>query len=165
MSLRPFATALLLLVLTLAPSPGRAAEAPPVAWLTNLADAQARAAAEHKPLLVLFTGRSWCPPCIALHEEVLGTDAFAALARGHLLVELDYPAVDERTPAKIATDLALARRMSLKRQHAVGAYPTVIIFGPDGVEQTRRVGYTRGLGARRYLALLAAGRAGEGPGD
>lgn len=161
MTSRHLASALFLLALILAPATARADEPPQLEWLTDLAAAKARATTEHKPLLVLFTGRTWCPPCLALHEEVLGTADFAALARDHVLVELDYPAVEERTSAKIATDLTLARRMALKRQHAVAAFPTIVILAPDGTEQTRRVGYTRGLGPRRYLALLAAGRSGD----
>ncbi len=31
-------------------------------WPTDFAQAKARAAAEHKPILVLFSA-SWCPPC------------------------------------------------------------------------------------------------------
>lgn len=159
MTLRALPTTLFLFALMLVAPAARAAE--PAEWMTDFAAAQARAAAEHKPLLVLFTGSTWCPPCLALHEEVLGTADFAALARDHILVQLDYPAVEERTPAKVATDLALARRMALKRRHAVAGFPTVIIFSPEGVEQTRRVGYARGAGAARYLSLLGADRVGE----
>jgi thiol-disulfide isomerase/thioredoxin len=51
------------------------------AWLTDLDQGRQQAARTGRPLLVYFTGSTWCGPCKALHAEVLPSLEFAAFAR------------------------------------------------------------------------------------
>lgn len=125
-------------------------------WLTDLEAGKAQAAAEGKQLVVEFTGSTWCPPCKALHAEVLTTPEFAAWSKDKILVKLDYPRASERTPEKIAADPALAKLMRLKEEFDVPGYPTMFVFDAAGRELAKVVGYGRGDGPQKYLASLGA---------
>src|ERR1051325_2421476 len=46
--------------------------------MTDFAKAQAKAKAEKKLVLIDFTGSDWCPPCMALHKNVLTSKEFTA---------------------------------------------------------------------------------------
>src|SRR6266478_8103305 len=61
-------------------------------WLIDLAKAQAQAKTEKKMVFMDFTGSDWCPPCKALHKNVLSSEAFADYAKKNLvLVDVDFP--------------------------------------------------------------------------
>src|SRR5947209_2105501 len=63
-----------------------------VQWLTDLPKAQAKAKAEHKLVMMDFTGTDWCPWCIKLNKEVFSTPEFSEFAAKNLvLVEVDFP--------------------------------------------------------------------------
>ncbi len=125
-------------------------------WLTDLDAGKAQAAAEGKQLVVEFTGSTWCPPCKALHAEVLTTAEFAAWAKDKVLVKLDYPRAGDRTPEKVAADPALAKLMRLKDEFAVPGFPTMFVYDAQGKEVAKVVGYGRGDGPAKYLAQLGA---------
>jgi len=141
------ALVLMLAVVTL----GRAATE---TWMTDLDAARARAAKEGKNLLIEFTGSAWCPPCKALHAEVLTTPQFAAFSRNLVLVALDYPPLSERTPEKIAANPKLAALMKLKEKYGAPGFPTMLLYTASGDELARIVGYEAGSGPARYLAQL-----------
>ncbi len=63
---------------TTAPVPGREVEGD---WLIDFAKAKAQSTKEGKPILMEFTGSDWCPPCMALHDNVLTSDVFRADAQ------------------------------------------------------------------------------------
>ena len=61
-------------------------------WTTDFEAAKAQAKEEGKALLVDFTGSDWCPPCKALHKDVLSKKSFIDSAKkDFVLVELDFP--------------------------------------------------------------------------
>ena len=121
---------------------------------TDLAQAKALAAREHKNLLLDFTGSQWCPYCVLLQREVLATPEFARFAEGCVLVKLDFPPSSGRSPEKIKADPALSRLRELKATYRVTGFPTVVLLGPDGTERARAQGYAKGMGPAAYLAKL-----------
>ena len=110
-------------------------------WMTDLEAAKARAAREHKPLLIEFTGSAWCPPCIALHKNVLSTAEFAAFSRDIVWVALDYPTLAERAPDKVKANPSLARLMVIKEKYEVPGFPTLIYYDADGKQRAKITGY------------------------
>jgi len=61
-------------------------------WLEDFDAAKTIAAAEKKPVLMLFTGSDWCGYCINLENKVLSTKEFEAFAREELvLMMVDFP--------------------------------------------------------------------------
>ncbi len=118
-------------------------------WSTDFVAASAKAKAEHKYMLLDFSGSDWCGWCIKLDKEVFSKKEFQDFAVKNLvLVMLDFP---RRTPQP-ATVKAQNERLS--RQYGVEGFPTVLILNPEGnlVEQT---GYRAG-GAAAYVAYLGS---------
>jgi len=60
-------------------------------WYLNYDEARAVAKKEHKPIVILFTGSDWCPPCKALRREVFSNPEFQKEANNVVLVLADFP--------------------------------------------------------------------------
>jgi thioredoxin-related protein len=105
-------------------------------WLTDLPKAQEKAKAEKKMVLVDFTGSDWCPPCKALHKNILSSPEFLSYAKDNLvLVEIDFP------NHKPQSDELKQANKELAKKHAIKGYPTVIVFDSNGKEVLKDVGY------------------------
>jgi protein disulfide-isomerase len=118
-------------------------------WMTDLAKAQEKAKAEKKMVLVDFTGSDWCPPCKALHKNVLSSDDFLAYAKDNLvLVEIDFPR------AKPQSDEVKKANKELAKKHDISGYPTVIVFDSQGKELTKQVGYDGKSTGADFVARL-----------
>ena len=72
-------------------------------WLVDFEKAKAQAAKQGKPILMEFTGSDWCPPCKALHKNVLVKDVFKKEMPKHfVLLKLDNPRdKSKQTPEEI----------------------------------------------------------------
>ena len=110
----------------------------PEGWLDNIQEALNKAKKDKKPVLALFTGSDWCPPCQKLEKNILLQPAFKEFAEKHLvLLFLDYPQnakLDEKVK-KQNDDLA--------KKFSIEGYPTVIILSPNGQKAAwTHVGYT-----------------------
>jgi thioredoxin-related protein len=135
-----FIAALLCLTAALA-LPASAADPLPsgVAWHTGDVDsAFARARQEKRPLF-LYWGAVWCPPCNQVKATVFSRQDFIERARLFVPVYIDGDAPGAQ---------ALGSRFK------VGAYPTMVLFAPDGAEITRLPGEVDG---DRYMQVLALG--------
>jgi thioredoxin-related protein len=118
-------------------------------WLTDLSQAQAKAKAEKKMVLADFTGSDWCPPCKALHKNVLSSPEFLSYAKDNLvLVEIDFP----RTKPQSA-ELKKANK-ELAKKHDISGYPTVIVFDSNGKELLKDVGYDGKSKGADFVAKL-----------
>ncbi len=60
-------------------------------WYLNYDEAKKAAKAENKPIVILFTGSDWCPPCRALRKEVFPNAIFKREAQKVILVLADFP--------------------------------------------------------------------------
>jgi thiol:disulfide interchange protein len=117
-------------------------------WLTDLPKAQAQAKAEKKMVLMDFTGSDWCPPCKALHKNVLISPDFIQFAKANLvLVELDFPNNKPQSAALKAANIALQEKFKVE------GYPTIIVLDADGKQLSKEVGYS-GESPKEYVAKL-----------
>jgi thioredoxin-related protein len=113
-------------------------------WLGDFGRAQEKAKAEHKFVMLDFTGSDWCRWCIYLKREVFDKPEFAAFAQEKLvLVEVDFP------EQKMMAHLQKQANAQLKKRFHVTGYPTIVILDPDG-EQLGRFGYVHG-GPPRFI--------------
>ena len=118
-------------------------------WLTDLAKAQEKAKTEKKMVLVDFTGSDWCPPCKALHSNVLTSEEFSKFSKDHLvLVEIDFPRSKPQSADQKKANKELAKK------HEVTGYPTVIVFDSQGKQLSKKVGYDKSVTAKDYVADL-----------
>lgn len=129
-----------------APTVTQAAEPCP-AWMTDYAEATAAARKQQRPMLLLFTGSDWCPPCKRLERSIMDTNFFAQFARENLvLVLLDFPKRKQLAPELRKQNEALAERFG------VHAYPTVLLLTPEG-EPLGKLGYAEG-GPKAYTRAI-----------
>ena len=109
----------------------------PAGWTDNFTAAVGKAKADKKPILALFTGSDWCPPCQNLEKNILLQPAFKDFAKKHLVtLFLDFP-----REAKL-DDGVKKQNDDLAKKFSVEAYPTIIILSADGEKELwKEVGY------------------------
>ncbi len=106
------------------------------AWTEDFAAAQLRATEQNKRLLVDFTGSDWCPPCIALQEQVLSKPEFLKHAEAHyVLVKIDFPRNKPQADPQREANQVLARA------YGVQSFPTVLVLEANGTEVQRLNGF------------------------
>jgi len=106
-------------------------------WSTDLPKALEQAKAEKKSVLMDFTGSDWCPPCKALHKNVLVSKEFEDYAEKNLvLVMLDFP------NSKPQSDELKKANAALAEKYAIEGYPTLILLNADGKQLKKDVGYS-----------------------
>jgi protein disulfide-isomerase len=116
-------------------------------WLTDLPQAQAKAKAQNKMVLMDFEGSDWCPWCMKLKSEVFNQPEFIEYAKKNLvLVEVDFP---RKTPL---SDEQHRANSELSDKYKVQYFPTVILLDGDG-NTLGQTGYQEG-GAKSYVAML-----------
>jgi thioredoxin-related protein len=107
-------------------------------WVRSFAEAKELAAKEGKSILMEFTGSDWCPPCKALHKNVLGTDVFKSeITKDFILLVLDNPR--DKT---LVTDAEQEQYKKLSAQYKVTGVPTVFLADAEGKPYHKQVGYS-----------------------
>jgi thioredoxin-related protein len=119
-------------------------------WLTDFEKAKEKAKTENKMVLMDFTGSDWCPPCKALHKNVLSSAEFVEYAKKNLvLVEVDFPRSKEQSAELKKANKALAKKFSVE------AYPTIVVLDSSGKELSKKAGYG-GEKAKDFIAKIEA---------
>ena len=117
-------------------------------WLIDLAKAQAQAKTEKKMVFMDFTGSDWCPPCKALHKNVLSSSEFLNYAKENLvLLVVDFPRSKPQSEALRTANEELAKKF------AVDSYPTIIVLDASGKKLSKESGYD-GSNAKEFVANL-----------
>ncbi len=110
-------------------------------WLTKMDKAQAEAKETGLPILVLFTGTTWCPYCIKLEKEVFSESAFKTFANQNLvLLILDYGSGG--TPKNKKDE-------KLKKDYAVTGFPTYFLTDAAGGKLAQG-GYQGGITPAKF---------------
>lgn len=118
------------------------------AWLTDFAAARQKARADHKPMLLDFTGSDWCGWCMKLDHEVLSTPEFRDYAAKNLvLVKVDFPMHQTQPPAEQRQNAELQNRFQVQ------GYPTLVVLDSNG-RQLGTLGYMPG-GPKPFISQLA----------
>ncbi len=110
-------------------------------WLTKMDKAQDEAKETGLPILVLFTGTTWCPYCIKLEEEVFSKSAFKTFANKNLvLLILDFG------PGGTAKN---KKDKELSKEYGVSGFPTYFLTDPSGAKLGRG-GYQGGINPEKF---------------
>lgn len=110
-------------------------------WLTKMEKAQEQSKETGLPILVLFTGTSWCPYCVKLEDEVFGESAFKSFADQNLvLLMLDFG--PGGTPNNRKDE-------KLKKDYGVTGFPTYFLTDATG-KQLAKGGYHAGINPEEF---------------
>ncbi|MEG0838037.1 MAG: thioredoxin family protein [Akkermansia sp.] len=97
-------------------------------WLTDIAEAQKKAAAENKLILMDFTGSDWCHYCQVIKKDVFDKEEFQKPASEQfVLLELDFP----NTPGKQTPEVKQKNKV-LAEKYEVRGFPTIIFADATG---------------------------------
>jgi protein disulfide-isomerase len=117
-------------------------------WLHDYTKAQEEAKANHKLLLLNFTGSDWCGWCIKFDKEILSQPQFKNYAHDNLvLVELDFPR-RKAQPTEVRK-----QNLQLAQQYEVLGFPTIVVLNSNGQKVWQYDGYFPG-GPEAFIAQL-----------
>ena len=99
-------------------------------WLTDFEKAKTEAKANHKLILLNFSGSDWCGPCIKLTREVFESETFDKYADANLVrVNADFPRLKKNQLSKEQTkhneDLA-------DQYNKAGTFPLTLLLDENG---------------------------------
>jgi thioredoxin-related protein len=124
-----------------------------LAWSTDYKQAQEEAKANHKLLLLNFTGSDWCGWCQRLKREVFSQPAFADYATKNLvLMEVDFPR------RKQLTDAVRQQNETMAEAYHIEGFPTIIVLNSEG-QKIGELNYLKG-GPDAFIAELEKLRKG-----
>lgn len=130
-------------------SVAQAASGLPSGWTDDFAAAKARAAAEGRKILLVFSGSDWCGWCIKFDKETLSKGEFVkAAAKNFELVMIDSP----KDKSKLSA-MARTQNPKLVSHYNVRGYPHYVVTDADGKEIARGAGYVKG-GPKAFLSKL-----------
>jgi len=99
-------------------------------WETDFDKAQQTAQAEHKLIMLNFSGSDWCGPCIRMHKELFESDVFKQYAKDQLiLVNADFPRLkkNQLKPEQLKQNNKLAQTYNTE-----GNFPYTLLLSADG---------------------------------
>jgi len=115
-------------------------------WGTDYKKAQDEAKANHKLVLLDFTGSDWCGYCIQLDKAILSQQQFKDYANKNLvLVAIDFPRRKAQTVEMRKQNQELAER------YQIDGFPTLIVLDGEG----KTVWRYEGMYAGDIAAFLA----------
>ncbi len=114
-------------------------------WLTKMDRAQEEAAETGLPILMLFTGTTWCPYCVKLEKEVFAEKEFKAFADQNLvLLILDFGPGGSPKNRKDG---------ELAKQFSVSGFPTYFLVDASG-KKLASGGYQSGINPEKFAAWV-----------
>lgn len=99
-------------------------------WGTDFEKAKESAQAEHKLIMLNFSGSDWCGPCIRMHKELFDSKAFVDYAAKNLvLVNADFPRLkkNQLSPEQLKKNNKLAETYNKE-----GDFPFTLLLTADG---------------------------------
>jgi len=119
-------------------------------WTRSFEEAKELAAKEGKAILMEFTGSDWCPPCKALHKNVLSQDVFQTVKEDYILLVLDNPR--DKT---LVTPAEQEQYKKLSAKYQVRGVPSVFLADNEGRPFHFQSGYG-GQKAEQWVADIRA---------
>src|SRR5215469_12290048 len=99
-------------------------------WHYNLKEAEQLAKAQHKHILLNFSGSDWCGPCIMLRKEILDNPDFVQMADTSLvLVNADFP---RNKKNQLSKEQQALNDMMADKYNSQGKFPYTLLLDSDG---------------------------------
>jgi len=101
-----------------------------IRWHYNLDEAKQIARKEHKYILLNFSGSDWCGPCIRMHKEIFGSEAFARFADTVLvMVNADFPRMKRN---QLPAQQQEINNSMADHYNAQGKFPYTVLLDEEG---------------------------------
>ena len=101
-------------------------------WQTDFAAAAKAAKETKKPVVMLFTGSDWCPPCMRMAKETWQNAAVIDYVNKNCIPLLvDLPRRKQLPPEQVRKNQQLAEKYKLQFR------PTIVVTDADGKELGR----------------------------
>lgn len=100
----------------------------PPAFTGDYDAALKRAAKENKPVLAIFSGSDWCPPCMALERNYLSKTAFTQAVTNDLVLLF----VDSPRDKSYMTEAAKKLNPELFKRYRIRGVPTLMLLDAKG---------------------------------
>lgn len=121
-------------------------------WKLDYDEALATAKTEKKPVLILFTGSDWCPPCKRLHSAIFHNKQFEDWAKDNLIMVLaDFP---RRKENQLPVEQKV-KNNNLAKKFGIRGFPTVLILNTYGKVLDKKVGYG-GESPKEYIQNIVS---------
>ena len=103
-----------------------------VKWQNDMASASEAAKKEKKPIIMLFTGSDWCPPCMKM-ERTTWKDAKVVeyVNKNYIPLLVDLPRGKQLPAEQVQKNQALSAKYKLRY------VPTIVVTDADGKELGR----------------------------
>lgn len=118
-------------------------------WETNFEKAKEQAKKENKPILMLFTGSDWCPPCKLLKKDFFNSPEFKAKSSEFILLLVDFPRNKDLVSAQ-----QVAANKKLNSEYGVGSLPTLIAVDYKGNMIDKIKSYNAGRDTRYHHEFI-----------
>ncbi|MBO7521331.1 MAG: thioredoxin family protein [Opitutales bacterium] len=127
----------------------RAAGKKSAAWLLNYDEALAKAKAEDKPLIVLFTGSDWCIWCKKLDKATLSKPEFIDYAdKNYVMVLCDFPQADKPSPGQMKKNQALLEKFGIE------GFPTLVLVDAK-TGKSAKFGYSSADTPEKFFGFVS----------
>lgn len=118
-------------------------------WETNFEEAKNQSKIENKPILMLFTGSDWCPPCKMLKKDFFYSDAFILKSKNYVLLLVDFPRNKELITASQEKENKV-----LNTKYGVRSLPTLIAVNYKGEVIDKIKSYNSGRDTRYHFEFI-----------
>jgi thioredoxin-related protein len=96
----------------------------------KLEQAEQKALAENKLVMLNFSGSDWCGPCIRMRKEVFESESFQKFANDHLiLVHADFPRLKKN---QLPKDQQMENDGLAEKYNSEGIFPCTLLLGCKG---------------------------------
>jgi thiol-disulfide isomerase/thioredoxin len=101
-----------------------------IQWEPDFDTAKKEAAAQHKLILLNFSGSDWCAPCILMRRNYLDSEAFATMAKENLiLVNADFP---RKSKNALSADIVKRNGELAEQYNRRGNFPFTLLLDSNG---------------------------------
>lgn len=122
-------------------------------WGTDFDKARETAKQEHKYILLNFSGSDWCGPCIRMHQEIFGSQAFKEVADKDLvLMNADFPRLKKN---QLSKDQQHQNEHLADMYNTKGDFPLTVLLSADGKVIKQWVGLPN-KGAEQFVSEVKA---------
>lgn len=126
--------------------PSKSSSSDQLDWCETYSESMQRSKSSSKPMLILFTGTTWCPACMKLEKEVIKNPSFAqAVSEKFVFYKAEFSSPKPQ-------DISSSPDQFLMERYNITQFPTMVVTDPNG-KQLFKVDYKPG-GASAYINEL-----------